>query len=278
MAGANYFIIYTDSAGTNVTLSPRLSSGNVMPSYNSAVQVTLLAGSGISDGVMTANIKCSSCASWSGGSMDLTASSTAWIWAYKGGSSLSTDSKGASIVKHDDYGDVTFDSSAQGGSDANPFLNSNGTSTTNSACSSVSSSSGSAATTYSSSISFTRTTNGPFGQQTASAKMRRSSKVTAEILVKRAVSGSNCEAGSNASTSFVGGGNNLIAIHGIMAAVVFCLVFPIGGIMIRLLSFPGLLWVHGGLQLVAYAIFIAAIALGVKLAKQPVRFKSFPTK
>jgi hypothetical protein len=58
MAGANYFIVYTSSSGTNVTLSPRLSGGQEMPTYSSASDVTLLEGSGVADGIMTANIKC----------------------------------------------------------------------------------------------------------------------------------------------------------------------------------------------------------------------------
>jgi hypothetical protein len=58
MPGANYFIIYTSANGQNVTLSPRLASSRNTPSFNSAAQVTLLEGSGVSGGVMTANIKC----------------------------------------------------------------------------------------------------------------------------------------------------------------------------------------------------------------------------
>jgi hypothetical protein len=58
MSGANIFVIYASSSGSNVTLSPRTGSGHVEPKYNSGAQVTLLGGSGISNGVMTANIKC----------------------------------------------------------------------------------------------------------------------------------------------------------------------------------------------------------------------------
>jgi hypothetical protein len=58
MANANFFIVYTSSNGQNVTLSPRSSSGEVMPTYNSAAQVSLLEGSGVSNGIMTANFRC----------------------------------------------------------------------------------------------------------------------------------------------------------------------------------------------------------------------------
>ena len=57
MKGANIFMIYSDENG-NVTLSPRLGEGNFMPNYNSAAQVSLLGGSGITNGTMTANVRC----------------------------------------------------------------------------------------------------------------------------------------------------------------------------------------------------------------------------
>ncbi len=57
MKGSNIFMIYANSAGTNVTLSSRLGIGNQEPYYGAA-NVTLLAGSGISNDVMTANVRC----------------------------------------------------------------------------------------------------------------------------------------------------------------------------------------------------------------------------
>ena len=60
MAGANLFMVYANAAGTNVTVSPRKGVGNVMPVYPSGAQITLLAGSGIGNGTMTANVRCES--------------------------------------------------------------------------------------------------------------------------------------------------------------------------------------------------------------------------
>lgn len=57
MDNANIFVVYTSSSN-NVTLSPRLGKGEVMPQYNSAAQVTLLEGSGIINGKMVANVRC----------------------------------------------------------------------------------------------------------------------------------------------------------------------------------------------------------------------------
>lgn len=60
MAGSNIFIIYPDSTGNNVTLSPRLGKGNYEPYYDTDAKVTLLDGSGVANGVMTANVRCES--------------------------------------------------------------------------------------------------------------------------------------------------------------------------------------------------------------------------
>jgi hypothetical protein len=58
MMGANIFVIYANSAGTNVTLSPRNGIGEKPPTTDSIANVTLLDGSGISNGMMKANVRC----------------------------------------------------------------------------------------------------------------------------------------------------------------------------------------------------------------------------
>lgn len=58
MQNANIFIIYPNVSGSNVTLSPRLGVNEVEPLYNSKAQVSLLEGSGVVNGIMTANIRC----------------------------------------------------------------------------------------------------------------------------------------------------------------------------------------------------------------------------
>jgi hypothetical protein len=58
MTGSNIFMIYANAAGTNVTLSPRLGTGNSQPSADTAAEVTLLSGSGISNNMMVANVRC----------------------------------------------------------------------------------------------------------------------------------------------------------------------------------------------------------------------------
>lgn len=58
MRDSNIFIIYADSTGSNITLSPRLGKGEFEPEFNSDAQVSLLEGSGIANGIMTANVRC----------------------------------------------------------------------------------------------------------------------------------------------------------------------------------------------------------------------------
>jgi hypothetical protein len=58
MRNSNIFVIYADASGSNVTLSPRLGNGPFEPDYNPDAQVSLVEGSGIADGVMTANVRC----------------------------------------------------------------------------------------------------------------------------------------------------------------------------------------------------------------------------
>lgn len=126
MQGANIFIVYASSDGNNVTVSPRLGVEHVMPLYNSKAQLSVLNGSGISNGVMTANIRCDSCITWPGGSEDLSSSSSTWIWAVKYGRPLNTNNLAASITIHDAVGIAAIDlQQATGGSSDNPFLTSN---------------------------------------------------------------------------------------------------------------------------------------------------------
>jgi hypothetical protein len=126
MQGANIFVVYASSDGNNVTVSPRLGVEHVMPLYNSKAQLSVLNGSGISNGVMTANIRCDSCITWPGGSEDLGSSSSPWIWAVKYGSPLNTNSLAASINIHDAEGIAAIDlQQATGGTSENPFATSN---------------------------------------------------------------------------------------------------------------------------------------------------------
>lgn len=57
--------------------------------------------------------------------------------------------------------------------------------------------------------------------------------------------------------------------HGTIMGLAFALFFPIGGIIIRVLSFRGLIWVHAGLQMLTYTLALAGMGLGVYIALKP---------
>lgn len=56
--------------------------------------------------------------------------------------------------------------------------------------------------------------------------------------------------------------------HGILASLAFVIFFPMGSMLIRLASFPGLWLVHGLFQIFASVVYIAAFALGVWMTQQ----------
>ncbi|EGP91220.1 unnamed protein product [Zymoseptoria tritici ST99CH_3D1] len=214
MAGSNIFVMYTSADGTNVTVSPRLGTGYVEPQHDTTAQIDILEGSGVSNGKMTANVRCKNCNSWSGGSMDFTSSSdTNWIHAYKQGSPMNTDDLTADIRRHDNASPFKWNlAAASGGADANPFVASSSSSTANTTSTT--------ATTSSSSSS-------------SSAKKQK----------------------------------DILLAHGVLACVAVVAIFPSGGILIRVASFTGLVWVHAALQLLGYFVYIAAFGLGLWLAK-----------
>lgn len=122
MQGANIFVVYSSANGQNVTVSPRLGVEHVEPKFNPQAQLSLLDGSGIRNGVMTANIRCDSCINWPGGHEDLSSSSSPWIWAVKHGTPLNSDSLSQTITIHDSSGVAAFDlQQATGGASDNPF-------------------------------------------------------------------------------------------------------------------------------------------------------------
>ena len=125
MRGSRMFIIYANAAGTNVTLSPRLSHGHDEPSADNDSKVSLLMGSGIANGNMTANIFCQNCNKWNGGSMNLSGPSQSWIWATKKGKPIGADSISAQVQQHDDsaYANFALDLNLLSPSNfPNPFL------------------------------------------------------------------------------------------------------------------------------------------------------------
>lgn len=204
MSNANIFMIYTNGNG-NVTLSTRHAQGQTMPLHDSAVDAELLSGSGVQNGVMTANVRCKNCQGWqSNGRMDFTASSGGWIYARSSGGALDSPNVEEPIAIHSTHGDFNWPfAAAVGGASINPFEDT------------------------------TLAVN-----TTASAGNRSSINTRAVLLT-----------------------------HGVLASLAFVFLFPLGGILIRLGSFPCLIWVHAGIQLFAWLLFITAFGLGLYYGK-----------
>ncbi|EPS30423.1 hypothetical protein PDE_05374 [Penicillium oxalicum 114-2] len=129
MADSMMILVYSSADGKNVTVSPRLASGEQEPEYSSSIDVTLLEGTGLANNIMTVNARCNNCTTWKTGSLDLQSSSQPWNFALgPTGSSvrlLRSDSKTASIERHSKYGVFKMDMvHATGGSDGLPSTSS----------------------------------------------------------------------------------------------------------------------------------------------------------
>ncbi|MCJ1409984.1 hypothetical protein MMC19_004069 [Ptychographa xylographoides] len=232
MAGANIFIIYANQDGNNVTLSPRLGAGNYQPSYDqNSAQASLLDGTGIANGVMTANVRCANCASWNGGSMSFTDSASSWIWAAKNGDPIASNDPSANLNQHDYNDNFQIDlTKAAGGNSLNPFVSNAATTSTAPAGSSPSSSSPSSS-----------------GGSTGGSSNGGSS-------------GGSSDSGEEATKHM------RVIAHGIIMSLAFLIFFPFGALTVRFLSVKGTVWIHAVSQLLAYALALAGMGIGVWLA------------
>ncbi|KAJ5633459.1 cellobiose dehydrogenase [Penicillium lividum] len=130
MQGANIFVVYANAIGNNVTVSPRLGVEHIEPLHNPNARFSVLEGSGISNGIITANIRCDSCITWLGGHEDTTSSASPWVWAFKYGSPLKSNGLSEPISIHDASGVAALNlQRAAGGKSSNPFLTTSGTAT-----------------------------------------------------------------------------------------------------------------------------------------------------
>ena len=295
MSGSNIFVMYASSDGKNITVSPRLGMGHLMPKYNTAAEIEVLEGSGVADGIMTANVKCSNCESWNNDmyEMDLTASSASWIYAAKTGTPIESDSMTDSISKHDYAASFEWDlSEAQGGSDTNPFVT--GGSSGGSTGGSGSDSGSTAIPAYCTAItSSTRTGLGPDGTgcpTSIPSPLPTSRPAWVDECYGYGGSGNggppygppknkkrddDCPDGYervssssdfNSGFSSISQEQTMLLAHGVLASLVFVAIFPIGGILIRLAKFTGLIWVHAGLQMLGYLFYIIAFGMGIYMA------------
>lgn len=159
----------------------------------------------------------SNCNSWSGGSMSFTDSSSDWIWAYKSGSAVNSDSQTINLPQHTNYGATTFNlQSATGGDSVNPFV------------------------------------------ATAAAAASSSAAMPS--------SGSSDNASGYEKQAPPSNYNKVLLAHAVLGPVAFAILFPTGAILIRVLSFKGLVWLHAGWMISTYAVVLLTMSLGVWMA------------
>ncbi|KAI6782232.1 cellobiose dehydrogenase [Emericellopsis cladophorae] len=116
MRGSQMFVMYTDGDG-NVTLSTREGTGHVLPEYTQQRDTELLAGSGVADGKMVANVRCGDCQN-----LDL-AGTNSWIAAWKSGNAIDSANTSYAITQHDGTTRMRVRFAGAGiSSDENPFL------------------------------------------------------------------------------------------------------------------------------------------------------------
>ncbi|KUJ11869.1 CBD9-like protein [Mollisia scopiformis] len=117
------WMVYKDSTGKNLTLSPRLSYGHVEPAYSSNLSVQVLPGTEItSDGNYTLFAMCTNCRSWKGGSIDPTNKQANFIFASGPSGDLDSNSKSAGIKRHASYGVFQMDLTLAVGSAGAPII------------------------------------------------------------------------------------------------------------------------------------------------------------
>ena len=216
--------------------------------------------------------------------MDFTGSGdVSWIWATKSGS-LKSDDQSASISQHDSEGTFSFSlASAKGGSDVNPFTSSSQTTAgsgssvsctpKSSATAAADATGSSAAATSGGSATTTATypwgTGAPPGAPSDFPFTKR-----ADMLTPRADDNSCDDSGGSsisnegAAGAFYARMNKMLIAHAVCACLAFAAFFPMGSIAIRLMSFPGLIWVHAAFQIFAYITYIVAFGLGLYIATQ----------
>ncbi|PFH61151.1 hypothetical protein XA68_18101 [Ophiocordyceps unilateralis] len=122
MRDADMFVVYA-SGSDNVTLSTRRGTGHRPPQYMERSDVELVEGSGINNGLMTANVRCSGC-----NSLDL-AGPTEWIAAWQGGDPINSQSPSAPIAMHDGFNSFSINMATAGGvTNRAPFFGPDGSS------------------------------------------------------------------------------------------------------------------------------------------------------
>ncbi|CAD6444653.1 64ed4aa7-5d22-46e6-b052-7faf0cc60abd [Sclerotinia trifoliorum] len=122
MKNSLMFMMYADSTGNNVTLSPRIATGENEPSHTKDIVVEAFAGTRIFNDTFTWNGRCRNCTSWKGGSIGPTNMEANFIWATGPPGNINSNSLHANIKRHDTYGVFAMDLSKAMGAAAVPAV------------------------------------------------------------------------------------------------------------------------------------------------------------
>ena len=224
MSGSNIFVLYQDGNG-NVTVSTRSATGRTMPRFQSDTQIEVLAGSGVSNGVMRANVVCRNCESWRGGSMDLASTATPWIAAWRPGNPLNSPDTNAAIAQHADFAQFRMDlTQAAIAQDANPFLTGANTGSGNTG-------------------NTNGNTNGNNGNNNGNPNRIGSGNLT---------DGEGIGSSGNRTMA-------LVRVHGILMALAFVVLYPVGALLIPLV---GRWYIHAACQTLAFLVMWAGFGTG----------------
>ena len=99
----------------DVTVSPRMGRAGGEPTTTQTVEVELLSGSGVQDGVMSVNARCKDCRVWPNGFLDATSDAQDMIFAFGPRDGMRSSLLDAPLKRHVSYGHFTMDLTAATG-------------------------------------------------------------------------------------------------------------------------------------------------------------------
>lgn len=100
MAESLIFLVHTSPTGSGITVSPRLTPGNIMPLHAPSVNVTQLPGTGQRNGRLHASVRCSNCRAWQRGQAHPTSRAARFIFARGPPGVIDSASLDANITFH----------------------------------------------------------------------------------------------------------------------------------------------------------------------------------
>ncbi|KAH6644330.1 hypothetical protein C7974DRAFT_430193 [Boeremia exigua] len=121
MENSLMLVMYPDGNGDNVTISPRSGRKGGEPTFTSNVEIEVLDGTRVEDGMMILHARCSDCRVWPNGFLDATSRAQNMIYAFGSPYALQSSSPSADLKRHVRYGHFTMDMTAATGTGGVPL-------------------------------------------------------------------------------------------------------------------------------------------------------------